>query len=95
MIISKRGIDTSLFTLKINNLSIEREDCIQYLVVLLDDKLSWKYHYKKFSKLYGLIFKLRDYVSLSTRKLIYYSIFQSTLLYIFIDWDRETKSCLH
>ena len=39
MIISK-DIDTSLFTLKITNLSIKRADCIQYLLVLLDDKLS-------------------------------------------------------
>ena len=39
MIISKKDIDTSLFTLKINNLSFERVDCIQCLGVLLDDKL--------------------------------------------------------
>ena len=40
MVISKTDIDTSLFTLKINNLSIKRADCIQCLRVLLDDKLS-------------------------------------------------------
>ena len=50
MIVSKRDIDTSLFTLKINNLSIERADCIQYLGVLQDDKLPWKYHIKKLHK---------------------------------------------
>ena len=38
MIVSKKNIDTSLFTLKINNLSIKRADCIKYFVVLLDDK---------------------------------------------------------
>ena len=38
MIRSKKDIDTLLFTLKINNLSIERADCIQYHRVLLDDK---------------------------------------------------------
>ena len=50
IIVSKKDIDTSLFTLKINNLSIERADCIQYLEVLLDDKLSWKYHIQKLHK---------------------------------------------
>ena len=44
MIVSKKDIDTSLFTLEKNNLSIERADCIQYLRVLPDAKLSWKYH---------------------------------------------------
>ena len=63
---SKRDIDTSLFTLKVNDLSSERANCIQYLGVLLDDKLSWKYHiqklHKKLSKICELIFKLRHYV---------------------------------
>ena len=52
MIVSKEDIDTSLFTLKITNLSIERADCIQYLEVLLDDKLSWKYYIQKLHKNY-------------------------------------------
>ena len=60
MVISKKGIDASLFALKMNNLSVERADRIQYLGILLDDKLSWKYHiqkiHKKLSKICGLIF---------------------------------------
>ena len=84
MIVSEIDIDISLFTLRINNLSIERVDCIQYFGVLLDDKLSWKYHiqklHKKLSKICGLIFEPRHYIPLSTHKLIYYSMFQSTLL---------------
>ena len=75
----QKNIDTSLFILKINNLSIERADYIQYLGVLLDDKLSWKYHlqklHKKLSNICGLIFKQRHYVPLSTCKLIFYSMF--------------------
>ena len=99
MSISKKDIDTSLFTLKMNNLSIERADGIQYLGVRLDDKLSWKYHiqklHKKLSKICGLIFKLGHYVPLSTRKLIYYSMFQSTHTCFLINWGRATKSCFH
>ena len=97
MIISKRDINTSLFGLEINNLSIECAECIQYLGVLRDDKLSSKYHiqklHKKLSKIYGIIFKLRHYAPLSTCKMSYYSVFQSTRLYSLINW-RATKSCL-
>ena len=50
MIISKRDINTLLFTLKKNNLSIERADFIQYLGILLDDKLSWKYYIQNLYK---------------------------------------------
>ena len=66
MIISKRCIDTSLFISKINNLLIERADCIQYLQIQLEDKLFWKYHiqklHKKLLKICGLISKHRHYV---------------------------------
>ena len=96
MIVSKKDIKTSLFTLKINNLGIKLHS-ISW--ILLDDKLSWKYHiqklHKKLSKQCGLIFKLRQYVPLSTRKLIYYSMFQSTLLYSLINWRRAAKSYLY
>ena len=50
MIISKKYIDTSPLTLKMNNLSIEHVDCIQYPGVLPDDKLSWKYHIENYTK---------------------------------------------
>ena len=72
---------------------------IQYLEILLDDKLSWKYHkqklHEKLSKLCGLFFKLRQNVLLFDHKLIYYSTFQSTLLYSLINWGRAAKSYLH
>ena len=99
MIISKRDIDSLLFTLTLNNLSIKRVNCIQYIGVLLDDKLSWKYHiqqlHEKLSKICGLIFRLRHNVPLYTRKLVYYSTFQSTLFYSLLNWGRAAKSCLH
>ena len=38
---SKKDIDTSLFTLKRNNLIFESTNCIGYLGVQLDNKLSW------------------------------------------------------
>ena len=69
MIKSKRDNDTSFFTLKTDDLNIERAHCIQYLGVLLDEKSSLKYHTQishiKLSKICGLIFELHHYVSLS------------------------------
>ena len=46
----KKYIDATLFTLKINNLNIEHADCIWYFRVLLDDKLSWLFKYKNYTK---------------------------------------------
>ena len=99
MIISSKQLDISEFILTVNNQNMERSDSIQYLGVLIDDKLSWKSHVqklnKKLSKICGLIFKLRHYVPLATCKLIYYSLFQSVLLYSLINWGKTTHSCLH
>ena len=50
MIVSQKDIKTLLFTLKINNLSIERAACIQYLGVLLDEKLCCKCRIQKLTK---------------------------------------------
>ena len=82
-----------------NNVNIKRSDCIKYLGVLLVEQLSWKNHVQKLNKdhlkFFWPIFKLRHYVSLITRKLIYYSMFHSVILYSLINWGRTTKSYLH
>ena len=76
MILSKRKLALSQFQLTVNNSSIERTDCIRYLGVMIDDKLTCKSHidklHKKLSKICGLIFKLRHYVPLATCKLVYH-----------------------
>ena len=87
MILSKRKVSLSKFQLTVNNSFIERSDCIRYLGVMIDEKLTWKNHvdklYKKLSKICGLIFKLRHYVPLATCKLV-----QSVILYSLINWGR-------
>ena len=99
MIISRKPHDASKFSLSMNKVNIKRSDCIKYLGVLLDEQLSWKNHVQKLnnnlSKICGLIFKLRHYVPLITRKLIYYSMFHSVILYSLINWGRTTNSYLH
>ena len=42
MITSRKPLNTSEFSLTMNNLNIKRSDCVKYLGVLLDEHLSWK-----------------------------------------------------
>ena len=99
MILSRKPLNTSKFSLAMNNLNIKRSDCVKYLGVLLDEHLSWKNQVQTLNKspsdISGLIFKLRHYVPLVTCKLIYYSLFHSVILYSLINWGRTTNSCLH
>ena len=88
MILSRKPLNTSKFSLAMNNLNIKRSDCVKYLGVLLDEHLSWKNQVQKLNKspsdISGLIFKLRHYVPLATCKLIYYSLFHSVILYLWL-----------
>ena len=66
MIVSRKPLNISEFSLTLNNLNIKRSDCVKYLRVLLDERfLRWKNQVKKLnkslSKIWGLIFKLRHY----------------------------------
>ena len=71
MIISRKPLNTSEFSLTMNNLNIKRSDCVKYLGVLLDENLTWKNQVQKLnkslSKICGLIFKLRPYIPLAAR----------------------------
>ena len=99
MIISRKPLDTSEFSLTTNSLNIKRSDCVKFIDVLFNEHLSWKNQEQKLnkslSKMCGLTFKLRHYVPLTTRKLIYYSMFHSVTLYSLINWGRTTNLCLH
>ena len=98
MIVSRKPTDSSSFDLTINNVKIKRTESIRYLGVQLDEKRSWKFYVenlkKKLSKTCGLIFKLRHYVPLSTCRIIYYSMFQSNILYSLINWGRASNFLL-
>ena len=67
--------------------------------VYIDDKLTWKNQINhlcsKLSKVCGMVFKLRHYVSLSTLKLVDYSLFHSNIQYSLINWGRAAKSYLY
>ena len=59
LIVSRKPLNTSEFSLTMNNLNIKRSDRVKYLSVLLDEHLSWKNQVQKLnkslSKMFGLI----------------------------------------
>ena len=97
IIVSKRALDTFNFNVSINHNKIEKKNYLKYLVVYIDDKFTWKNQIdhlcRKFSKVCGMVCKLRRYVSLSiTLKLVYYSLFNSNIQYSLLSWGRAAKS---
>ena len=93
-----KSVDKAKFNLTINHNLIKKSEFVKYLGVFLDDKLSWKIHIEKIcqklSRVCGMMYKLRYYVPLSTRKLVYFSLFHSQLQYSLLNWGRAAKSNL-
>ena len=99
MLISKKPLNDSNFSVLINQNLNEKSECVKYLGVYLDNKLSWRTHIdmicKKVLKVCGMIYKLRYYVRLSTLKIVYFSIFHSHIQYSLLNWGRASKSILY
>ena len=99
MIIESNHSKTNKFKLKSNHNTISQTNNVKYLGVFLDNQLSWQPQIdqaiKKLSRACGMIFKLRYYVSISTLKLIYYSMFHLVIQYSLLNWGRASKSQLH
>ena len=74
----------------------QREHCVKFLGVLLDTNLSWKHHInelsKKLSRTLGLFYKIRACVPLEQLKQLYYSLFNSFVLYGITVWGLTYKS---
>ena len=64
----------------------------------MDNKLCWKTHIDdivtRLSRVCGVIYKLGYLVPTYTLKLVYYSMFNSTLQYSLINWGRACKTHL-
>ena len=69
------------FKLKINQSTIKESIKIKYLGVLLNNKLSWKFHIaelsKKLSRAIGMLYQMRNLCNIETMKSIYFSLFHS------------------
>ena len=99
MMIGNAMQNSTNFEVIVNHNNIPLTNSVKYFGVILDNKLTWQPHIEqisvKLSRAYGMIFKLRHYVPLSTLKLIYYSKFHSVLQYSLINWGRASKHLLY
>ena len=84
--------------LTINNQKINQSDCVKYLGVYLDDRLSWCRHIDyivtKIPSATGALYKLRPYIPQSALLAVYYSLVYSHLVYGIICWGNTTKTSL-
>ena len=82
--------------LKIANKAIEQKKVTKYLGVLIDDKLQWKEHIQsvnmKIRKGIGILYNLKEFVTQSTLKTLYYSFIQPYLDYNIINWSSAPSS---
>ncbi len=72
-------------TLKLNGTTLYESPKIKYLGIIMDDKLTWKYHItelcKKVSKSIGIIYKMRKLCPQRIQMSLYYSLIHSQLNY--------------
>ena len=78
---------------------LECKECVKYLGVLVDYKLSWRNHVDsialKISKTIGLLSKLRHFVPRHTLVNVYNSLVTPYLRYGLIVWGQASKSHLN
>jgi hypothetical protein len=85
-------------SISLNNVPLEQKDCVKYLGIYLDHKLSWNHHIdivkKKLSSAISIIYKLRYFVSPDILKHIYYAFIYSNILYGLEVWGAANKTNL-
>ena len=93
--ILQRNNNPSPFSLFINNNKIDRVDCIDYLGIKIDEKLTWKQHIKhiegKLSSACGAIYRLRKSVNLQCLRTFYFAHAYSYLQYSILAWFNTEK----
>ena len=75
------------FSLEINNVNLERVKSVKFLGVILDDHPSWEHHVNgvtsRISKLIPLIYQVRDKLSSSSLRQIYFALIYPSLTFFF------------
>jgi len=86
------------FSVSISHHPISKQSSLKYLGVKLDDKLNWKPQSEKLVtqlfKSYGILFKLKRYITISVLKSAYFALFHSYLTYSILNWGRANKTTL-
>ena len=98
MLITKKRVNLSNFTVKINGTDLEECDNYKYLGVFFDKNLNWKKHIdhicEKVSKSCGILSKLRHCFELETLREVYHALVHSYVRYGIIAWGTAPKTSL-
>ena len=83
-------------TLKLHHTKLYESRKIKYLGLILDNKLSWKFHIielsKKLSRAIGMLYKIRKFCTPSTLRSLYFSLFNSHLSYGLAVWGNANAA---
>ena len=97
MIFYPRQKDISHVTLEptLNGDKIERVDNLNFLGVVIDKHISWKYHTEmlsnKISKYCGVLSRLKNYIPLFILRTMYFSMVHSHLNYGLLAWGFDSN----
>ena len=98
MIFSNRQIDYAPYSVNIGNFSLERVNSLKFLGLYLDEKLTFREHCthvgNKISRSIGIMYRLREYLSLNCLKMLYNSLVYPYLFYCNIIWGGTRTSYL-
>ena len=98
MIFSNRQIDYAPYSVNIGNFSLERVNSFKFLGLYLDEKLTFREHCthvgNKISRSIGIMYRLREYLSLNCLKMLYNSLVYPYLFYCNIIWGGTRTSYL-
>ena len=87
------------FQITIGKYTIHEIDQIKYLGTIFDNKLNWNYHIDylktKLSQAAGAMYKIRKYISLDTRLVLYNSLFASYLQYGILAWGSASPTSIN
>ena len=81
--------------LKLHNTKIHESRKIKYLGLIMDDRLTWKFHInelcKKLGRSVGMLYKLRHLCPANVLRSLYFSLFNSHLSYGLPVWGNTAK----
>ena len=103
MIIANKNVITpkerKKFRITIGKYTIHEIDQIKYLGTIFDNKLNWNYHIDylktKLSQAAGAMYKIRKYISIDTRLVLYNSLFASYLQYGILAWGSASPTSIN
>ena len=87
-----------MVTILINKHAIDEVNSVKYLGILLDSQLTYKNQInalsKKVSRLIGVLYKLRPFVTSKTLISVYYAMIYPFLLYGIVIWGNVSTTLI-